>query len=329
MSTAPIRRFNRLLVAMGGLGLCLACGGDDPAPVAQTEEPAAQPTAPAMDGVNSPPEILRARFEPARPTSGEPLKVVAEPHDADGDRVQLGFRWTLDGRPATGGGDRIELRGFEKGDVIEVEITPSDAETSGDPYVLRTRIENRPPVVHSVKIDAEGAVQAGADLRAVANARDHDRDGIELEYTWYANGRKVGEGEVFDTAGLARDASVTVEVTAFDGEDRSSPVESEPVTVGNTPPQIVSQPAAPGPDGVFRYQIRAEDPDGDRGLVFRIVHGPDGMSVDRTSGEVVWKPRADQVGTFPIALLADDRKGGLARQEFELTVAAPPASPTR
>lgn len=324
----------RALVGAGGLSLAvgcaaLGCGGEEANPAAGTPAGADPAPTATADGVNSPPEIVRARFEPAEPASGEPVKVVVETRDADGDRVALDYRWTLDGRPAAGGGDRIDLRGFEKGDVVEVQITPSDATEAGEPVVLRTSIRNRPPVVHSVRIDVEGDVQAGADLRAVVNARDHDRDGLEIEYTWYADRRRVGEGEVFDTEGLPRNAQVTVEAQAFDGEDRSDRVRSEPVTIGNTPPQIVSKPSAPGPDGVFHYQLEATDPDGDRGLVFRLAHGPEGMTVDRTTGEVRWTPGPEQVGTFPIALLADDRKGGLARQEFELTVAAPPAAPER
>ncbi len=336
MSRTSLRGFAPRLCAVGGLALA-ACGGGEEAGIGAAEgsatavessSAAAEAGRSAAEaGFNRAPEVVSARFEPENPSSGEPVKVVSETRDLDGDRVTLSYRWTLDGRPVAGGGERIDLRGFEKGDTVEVEITPSDEDSSGDVYRLSTRIRNRPPVVHSVRIDPSDAVQIGTDLRAVVNARDHDRDALRLEIEWYANGRQVGEGETFETEGLPKASKIHVEVTAHDGQDRSETVSSDPVAMGNTPPQIISFPSTPGPDGVFRYQVRAADPDGDRGIVFRLAQAPAGMTIDRTGGQVYWEPRADQEGTFPVAIVADDRKGGLARQEFELTVGGSPAAP--
>jgi hypothetical protein len=73
-------------------------------------------------------------------------------------------------------------------------------------------------------------------------------------------------------------------------------------------------------NGAFQYCIEAEDPDGDRRLRYRLLKGPDGMTVDPVLGDVRWKPAADQAGTHPIDLVVEDPDGAASAQSFEITV---------
>ena len=132
-----------------------------------------------------------------------------------------------------------------------------------------------------------------------------------------------------------RGDTIEFEVSAVDAEDESEPWRSPPIRVINSPPVIASSPAGLREDGTFRYRIEPKDPDGDRVFRYRLVEGPKGMQLDWLSGVVTWRPGDDQAGSHAVKLEADDQRGGVAVQSFQITVeiapkaAAPPAKADR
>lgn len=94
---------------------------------------------------NSPPEIRSVRFTPGEGRPGNALALEAEPFDADGDAVQVGIEWKVNGKPA-GAGNRPEIP-VKRGDKVTVTITPSDGEGAGIPATLTREIRNTPPSI--------------------------------------------------------------------------------------------------------------------------------------------------------------------------------------
>jgi hypothetical protein len=159
---------------------------------------------------------------------------------------------------------------------------------------------------------------------------------VSFEHTWYVNGNPVDEpGLELTDRHFDRGDSIEFEVRAVDGDDESEPWRSPPVEVVNSPPVIASSPTGLREDGTFRYRIVPNDPDGDRVFRYRLVEGPKGMQLDWLSGVVTWQPGDDQAGTHAVTLEADDQRGGVAAQSFQITVeigpssAAPPAKAAR
>jgi hypothetical protein len=189
---------------------------------------------------------------------------------------------------------------------------------------------NRPPRLRGVQVSPAPVIRGGADVTVVAHADDPDGDEIEYHYTWWVNGDEIDEaGPVLSTAKLRRGDTVQVRVVASDGRGDSAPMSSPLLTVENGPPQFVSQPSGAGPDGVFRYQARAEDPEGDTNLRFSLAKAPAGMSVTPLGGLVEWRPAPGQVGKHPVEVVVEDSSGARSTQSFELTIDAPPAAPAR
>ena len=56
-------------------------------------------------------------------------------------------------------------------------------------------------------------------------------------------------------------------------------------------------------------------------------NGPDGMRMDSLSGELRWRPRADQAGIHPVEVGVKDGFGDGTRFEFQVTVSAGDAAP--
>lgn len=200
-------------------------------------------------------------------------------------------------------------------------------ERASEPAQARTA-RNQPPRLERVQIHPAERINGGQDVRVVALARDPEGDPIEIRHTWWVNGEELEEtGPVLSTSSLRRGDSVRVRVVAADWNSESEPLEGPLLTVENGAPVIRSAPHGAGPDGVFRYQVQAEDPEGDSGLRFSLAQAPRGMSVTPLGGLVEWRPTSAQTGAYPVEIVVEDSVGGRGRQSFELTIAAPPAAP--
>jgi hypothetical protein len=179
-----------------------------------------------------------------------------------------------------------------------------------------------------VTVEAESPEK---DNRIVARveAVDPDRDEIHYHYRWWRNDKQVKEGEenVLDTTGFGRKDIVVVEVIARDQDTAAMPVRSTPSALGNSPPQIVSAPAALTNREQYEYVVQAKDVDGDS-VTYGLETGPPGMTIDKATGLVNWKVMPGIASTHRVKVMADDGQGGTAWQEFELSIPSTAQSPT-
>jgi hypothetical protein len=172
-----------------------------------------------------------------------------------------------------------------------------------------------------VVIEPFGEVHANHDISAKPRAEDPDGDPLEFRFRWSVNGESVaGNSAVLPASEYGRGDQIRLRVEAWDGEDSSEALRSDPFGVVNSPPRITSIPGAFDPDGTFRYAILAEDPDGDRSFHYRLEKGPSGMAIDVVSGELSWTPIPEQAGSNPVTIEVSDRKGGVTSQSFDVGV---------
>lgn len=326
-----------VLALIGGVA---ACGGED-APAPQTPaqvEPAASASATTEtpsavpEAGNATPVIGRVRFEPERPVTGDSVRAVVEASDPDGDPVWFHYVWELGGAPVDNESRELVLAGASKGDRLEVTVVANDGKGESGPTHAMTQVRNAPPRLERISIEPPGEIIAGMPIVVRPDGRDVDGDAVTFRYEWTVGGRPVPErGPSLSTEDLQRGDVVQVTVVATDGEDESEALVSPRLPIVNAAPRIVSRPSEASNDGVFRYQVSAEDPDGDMNLQFRLENAPEGMSIDALTGAVTWTPAPEQTGTFDVAVIVDDLQGGRVRHTFQVTVdppggAAPPAS---
>jgi hypothetical protein len=313
--------------AIAGLTLAIACGGSEPDPA---QAPSSEPSS-VSDGDNRAPVVRALRIDPAEPTMGGRVRAIASGSDPDGDPVRMRYRWQIDGRTVPGEEREIELVGASKGSTVEVLATPSDGKVEGETARAEVVVVDRPPTLTGVGVDPSSKVPPGDPVTAVAQAHDPDGDRVTFEYAWQVNGEPVsGRGNLFSTEGLAQGDKIRVVVVASDGANRSVPMTSIEVTVGSAHPEITSSPPGMEAGDVFRYPVIAKDPDGDRRLRYSLAEAPEGMRIDEIYGEIVWKPRRDQAGVHPVAVMVEDSSGLMTTQKFSITVStddAVPASP--
>jgi hypothetical protein len=306
----------------------VACGSGDEGSVPAGPQLSAKPS---MTSENRPPGIERIRFDPEAPVAGDRIRAVVVARDPDGDATKIGYRWFVDGEPVAVSGPELDLGKFQGATEIELVSVASDGHSESAETRASVDVDDQQPVIVGLKVEPGEQVSPGEAVVVKATARDPDGDSLEIEYEWTINGESASElGSEMSTEGLRMGDEIQVRVTAVARGARSDSVESAPVRVGSTHPEIVSEPPSLREGGVFLYEVEAYDPDGDRILRYRLDAAPDGMTVDPVVGRIEWHPSVEQAGVHQVAVVVSDSAGLETKQSFHVTVNAdapePPAA---
>ena len=273
---------------------------------------------------NRPPVVKLVRIWPDFIFKGQDVQAMVEGADPDGDRVEYTYQWEINGEVVSGAeGHRLSGDRLRRGDRVVLRVTPSDGKVSGSQVASRPHeVLNAAPMIRELQISSQ-PVAPGEPLEARVVAEDLDGDSVQVQYIWSVNGKAV-EGastERFATQGLKRGDKVKVQAIAVDGEAKSQPVNSREVVLQNRPPRILSQP----PErlvskGYYRYEVKAEDPDGDP-LTFRLDGTPpEGMRIHPTRGLLEWRFPELPADPVVVDIRVSDGQGGEAEQRYDFAV---------
>lgn len=233
------------------------------------------------------------------------------------------IKWYVDGNAVDGvNGVALEPQNFRKGSKVEAEITPTDGKRMGVPFRAKAVIvKNTPPVVTSASLRPVPAF-AGDAVSVAAEGTDRDGDTVIFEVQWMVNSAGVAGNDKgqLDTTGLKKKDRIAAMVTPYDGEDRGTPYPSSYLSLSNRSPDITSVPPSGLQDGIYVYPVAAKDLDGDT-VTFSLVAAPAGMTIDRSAGVLRWQPPAGEPRQqFTVKIAADDGDGGVAYQEFSMSL---------
>jgi hypothetical protein len=315
-------RVQQVGIVASALLALTACGSDpEPEATGKPMSAPAQESGSDADSENRRPVIDELHLSPARPRPGETLSVEAVTSDPDGDTLRIDYLWRVDGVRQAQTGARLPLGAVGRDALIEVTAVARDGASESEPVSASARVGNQAPTILAVAIEPLQDVSVSHDITATPRATDPEGDELEYSYAWTVNGEPAGNDDAkLPAAAFQRGDRIRLRVVASDGEAESEPLESADIVVGNAPPTITSAPGTFDPDGSFRYQVVATDPDRDSAFRYRVVSGPEGLSVDLGSGLVRWQPKESQVGSHKVAVEVDDRRGGVASQSFEVRV---------
>ncbi len=310
--------------ALSVAAFVLACGSDDPQPSGAplVRERQAQP---AERGENQAPTVDQLVLHPPRPLPGQQIEARIEVSDPDGDPIRLALEWRQDGRTILRGTQTtVAPEHMRKGQSIEVVVTATDGRDSSEPMGAAVTVGNQAPLVQALYFAPDGEITPGQELKAAPKAIDPDGDPLETTFEWLLNGNVVpgAEGAAFDTSKLKRGDRLQARVRVSDGEAESPVAETMTLELANRAPRFAGLPAIVASEGAFHAELEAQDPDGDRGLRFRVLKGPAGLSVDSITGQLSWRPGADATGTHPVEVAVGDSFGAESALSFVLTVAS-------
>lgn len=278
---------------------------------------------------NQTPAITSAKILHDPVSLNGPVEFQVDAQDPEREAVSFEYQWYVDNAPvAKQTNATLPAEWLKRGQTVFVEIIPSDGASKGQPYRTKSVVVgNTAPKVTTVSIAPQMA-RAGERLEAQVEANDPDHDRVDLTFKWFCNNSMIKEGEepFLDTTGFAARDIITVEVMASDPTDSGTSLKSSPLMLGNSAPKIVSTPPPSAGQERFDYSLKALDPDGDR-LTYYLEMAPPGMTIGLESGHIGWQIPTNQQGTFHIKVVAKDGQGGLASQEFDLTLTVTAPTP--
>jgi len=271
---------------------------------------------------NSPPMITSLTLLPEKPTQENDLMVNVQSRDPDNDSVTYRYQWIKNDKEMIGEeGNTLKSGKFKKGDLIRVLVTPYDGKVEGKSVSSEEiKILNSPPVIQEVWLEPKIATLR-EPLKAYVKSFDPDGDFIYFTYKWEKNGVPIEEvrGEILEKEYFKKGDQIAVVVTPDDKESFGKPKRSEPVTISNSPPLIISSPPSSIDGTKYLYQVKATDPDNDP-ITFTLKKGPKGMEIDKKTGLIQWNIRKEDQGNHFIEIEASDNEGAKSLQNYTLIV---------
>jgi hypothetical protein len=280
-------------------------------------ERTAAPVRPATDQAVSPaPASLSAgegayslKIDPPVANRRTTLVVVAE-----GFPLQAGsISWKVNGTPETSAeADRFDCSGTRKGDRVLATAVVNGREVRSNEVV----IGNTPPELSDVTLQSVTTTQ-GESFAVSAEASDADGDKVTIQYAWTVNDVPAGNGDTLMRA-VKRNDSVRVMVSAYDGQTLGESIVLSR-TIANHPPVFVEHQDFTQSGGSVLYRARALDADGDE-VAFSLASPVAGMTIDRLSGNFVWKVPDGFRGEQTATIVADDGHLGTAQYTVTFTI---------
>ena len=244
---------------------------------------------------------------------------------------RVSYQWLKNGSPIPGAIRPLLSSGqHHKGDFISVEVQANYPGGKMDRSVSDVVvIGNTPPVIRRISITPNPATSSDT-LQAVADTTDQDGDQVSLIYKWTVDGETmVGQDDAFlESQYIRRGNRVQVAAIPLDGVEEGNTRVSDEVVIQNGPPKIVSVPPERAEEGLYRYSVQAEDPDGDP-LRFSLGGElPEGMEIDSETGMVQWQVVVpDNEVTYHYEVVAEDSAGAKSIQKITLSTAPPGGQP--
>ena len=205
---------------------------------------------------------------------------------------------------------------------VKVRVVDAYGAEAEQSFVLRVRRAGGPPVISSTP-PTEAYV--GTTWRYPLSTEDPERDPVTYQLLQAPQGMTVEAttGEMVWTPAPDQTGLQFVAVQVIDGLGGAT-TQSFSVRVHdgvpNQPPTITTTPNRFSAVGsLYRYQVRAEDPEGTL-ITYALARAPQGLAIDETTGRLEWMPTPADAGRHVVTIVASDAGGAAAVQSFELDV---------
>lgn len=209
--------------------------GDDTGAPVTSDTATVSNTAPSISGVS---------ITPASPTVASSLTAsVTDADDDDGDSISYTYAWRVNGVSVGTSSSQLTRTYYERGDEVQVTVTPSDGTASGTARTSTSvEIQNALPSVSSATITPSSAYTDDNLAVSVSGWSDMDDDSAAYRYQWYKNSAAIsGETSLtLDESNTVRSDRIYCAVTPDDGYGVGTTRNTSIVTILNSAPGTVA-----------------------------------------------------------------------------------------
>ncbi|MFK7928089.1 MAG: hypothetical protein AB8H79_07855, partial [Myxococcota bacterium] len=184
-------------------------------------------------------------IDPAAPGTDARLVASVDTTDADLERVNVAFSWTVDGESTSIQTDTVPAAQTSKGQVWEVSVTPSDSESDGEIVTAQVTIGNAPPAISGARIEPSVLTREVTASCVGLGWIDPNGDAESYTVQWQIDGTEVATSDTLDLAPYARDSEVRCVLTPTDGQDSGEPQTAEAAMIQNSPPKLATAVIGP------------------------------------------------------------------------------------
>lgn len=264
-------------------------------------------------------ESVEVTLLPPNPTCTDDLYAsVARCND------NLSYSWEINAQALDPPNNRPQLvaGGYRKGETVTVRVQCGSQELSAS-----TQIQNSPPVISQIRLISPKVV-SGQPIEIEPVASDADDETIIFHYQWSVDDTQPVSGidTILPGEYVQAGKKITVTVIPVDPTESGLPLTSQPFSFSNAQPYFTSTPLTNFSSLEYRYQAIVIDPDGDQ-VTYSLVKGPEGMRINESTGEVVWKIKPNTVGDFEVSIVAKDSSDLSVRQTYSLQLSRQEAAP--
>ncbi|MEH2130184.1 MAG: putative Ig domain-containing protein, partial [Nostoc sp.] len=280
-----------------------------------------------VNGINSPPKFVSTPITIAGVGQGYSYQALATDSENDALRFTLGSKPT--GMTITSSGliqwtpTANQVGKYD----IQVIATDDEGASSNQTYTLiaGTTPVNHPPAISSTPVFLAAV---GHTYNYQVAATDADNNPITYQLLSAPDGMTIDANTGLLTWANPVAGSYQVVVGADDGNSGAAQGFTL-IAKTITPPiiQSTTPPTTAIPNTLYRYDLIAFDPQGDR-LTYSIDAASQnlGMILD-SQGRLSWTPTSAQVGSHPITLTVSDSAGFNTLQTFNLNVTPDTVAP--
>lgn len=248
--------------------------------------------------VNGPPEAPVVAITPDPAGADDTLRatIVTESPDPNGDAITYTYAWYRNGALTSHTGNTVPATDTVRGDVWEVNATPSDGFDIGPFGIDDIVIGNAAPSVASVTITPTTAYTDDTLTAVPSGFSDSDGDTEGYRYQWTLNGTDISGATDATLAGsyFVKGDQLTVTVTPWDGTAPGSTATSGVREIQN------SLPTSPV------IAVSPEYPEDDDTLLCSVVSGSADADGDAISYRYAWKNNGTATSTTTDTVSASD-----------------------
>ena len=223
---------------------------------------------------NNLPEVSGVSISPEPAFTNDVISVSSSTSDADGDTVTLSYSWLVNGQAISETSHTLSgTSSFDKGDQIQVDVTPNDGTEDGTSVISNTIIiSNTLPSIASVTITPSTLNNETIAVCTTSGWMDDDGDMEGYEYAWTVNGA-VHQDTTPSSGPFNVDDVISCTATPNDGDGPGLHLSSSDITVvaadapdadgDGVPDTTDSCPQTPPSEAVDVHGCSASQRDGD------------------------------------------------------------------